>query len=138
VSICDTKAVAKRDTPIRRKTPFPVLLSPDPDGYYTDLVRWRSSADAHGAMTAMQGSEIAMAFMARIDPAAVQMSHLPVVLKDGTYTDCYIGFDGEGEPGTPLVLRAETPGGVTLDCCALCSGKANTSAVTTSDRPDLR
>lgn len=42
-----------------------------------------------------------------------------VVLKDGTYTDCYIGFEGEGEPGRPLVLRAETPGGVTLDSCAI-------------------
>lgn len=42
-----------------------------------------------------------------------------VVLADGTYTDCYIGFEGEGEPGKPLVLRAETPGGVTLDSCAI-------------------
>lgn len=42
-----------------------------------------------------------------------------VVLANGTYTDCYIGFAGEGEPGKPLVLRAETPGGVTLESCAV-------------------
>lgn len=42
-----------------------------------------------------------------------------VVLADGTYSDCYIGFEGEGEPGRPLVLRAESPGGVTLDSCAI-------------------
>lgn len=42
-----------------------------------------------------------------------------VVLANGTYNDCYIGFEGEGEPGRPLVLRAETPGGVTLNNCSI-------------------
>jgi heme-degrading monooxygenase HmoA len=57
-----------------------VLVGPDPDGHYTDLVRWATEADAHAAMAAMEHSEVAMAFMARIDPASVQMKHVPVVL----------------------------------------------------------
>jgi hypothetical protein len=56
-----------------------VLVGPDNDGYYTDLVRWRSVEDAHRAMEAMPGSDAAMAFMARIDPASVDMRHAPVV-----------------------------------------------------------
>ena len=57
-----------------------VLLGPDPEGYYTDLIRWETAAEAHEAMAAMAQSEVAMAFMARIDPASVQMSHAPVVV----------------------------------------------------------
>lgn len=45
-----------------------------------------------------------------------------VVMADGTYTDCYIGMEGTGEPGKPLVLRAETPGGVTLESCSIYMG----------------
>lgn len=42
-----------------------------------------------------------------------------VVIPNGTYAGCYVHFEGEGEPGRPLVLRAETPGEVTLDSCAV-------------------
>jgi heme-degrading monooxygenase HmoA len=55
-----------------------VLVGPDDEGAYTDLVRWRSAADAHAAMAAMEQSEVAMAFMAQIDPASVQLRHAPV------------------------------------------------------------
>lgn len=57
-----------------------VLLGPDGDGVHTDLVRWQTAADAQAAMVAMERSEVAMAFMAQIDPASVQMSHLPVLV----------------------------------------------------------
>jgi heme-degrading monooxygenase HmoA len=56
-----------------------VLVGPDNEGYYTDLVRWQSAGDAHRAMEAMPSSDAAMAFMARIDPASVDMRHAPVV-----------------------------------------------------------
>ena len=56
-----------------------VLLGPDREGYYTDLVRWGTAAAAEAAMAAMAQSDVAMAFMARIDPASVQMSHAPVL-----------------------------------------------------------
>ena len=42
-----------------------------------------------------------------------------VVLANGTYSDCYISFYADGEEGQPIVLRAENPGGVTLDTCSV-------------------
>ena len=38
-----------------------------------------------------------------------------IVLADGVWTNQAIEFDGDGAPGNPLVLRAQTPGGVILN-----------------------
>jgi len=56
-----------------------VLLGPDPEGNYTNLVRCGTAAEADAAMAAMAQSAVAMAFRARIDPASVQVSRVPVV-----------------------------------------------------------
>lgn len=56
-----------------------VVLGPDAEGYYTDLVRWRSADDAHAAMAEMEQSADAAAFLAALDPSSVEMRHLPVV-----------------------------------------------------------
>lgn len=37
-----------------------------------------------------------------------------LVLADGTYTNTSFTFEGDGAPGNPITLRAETPGGVVL------------------------
>lgn len=42
-----------------------------------------------------------------------------IVLKDGVWRDFQILFEGEGRPGQPITLTAETPGGVVL------SGQSN-------------
>lgn len=42
-----------------------------------------------------------------------------IVLKDGVWRDFQILFEGEGRPGRPITLTAETPGGVVL------SGQSN-------------
>ena len=41
------------------------------------------------------------------------------VIADGTYSDCYIGVTLAGEADKPIRIRAETPGGVTLQSCAV-------------------
>lgn len=75
-------AAASVDTWLARQPGFlgRTLVGPDAGGRYTDLVRWRSAADAHAAMQAFEQDPGACAFMAAIDPATVEMSHLPVVL----------------------------------------------------------
>ena len=56
------------------------LVGPDADGVYTDLVRWRSAEDAHAAMAACEDEPSVGAFMAAVDPATVDMRHVPVIL----------------------------------------------------------
>ena len=55
-----------------------VLLGPDAQGGWVDVVRWRSMADAEAAAAAM-GSEPSLAsFLLSIDPESVVMEHWPV------------------------------------------------------------
>jgi hypothetical protein len=56
-----------------------VLLGPDEEGRYTDLVRWSSLAEAHAAMERSQRDPELAALFAAIDPGAVEVIHLPVL-----------------------------------------------------------
>lgn len=38
-----------------------------------------------------------------------------LTMTDGVWTDQFIRFTGDGNPGQPITLRAQTPGGVTLN-----------------------
>jgi hypothetical protein len=42
-----------------------------------------------------------------------------VVVADGTSSGCYANLVASGLPGAPIRVRAETPGGVVLDSCAI-------------------
>lgn len=55
------------------------LVGPDSEGWFTDIVRWRSHEQAHAAGARIMQEPSLAKFMALIDPARVQMSHLPVV-----------------------------------------------------------
>lgn len=57
-----------------------VMVGPDADGYYTDLVRWQGAEPAQQAMAAMAQSVEAADFMRVVDPSSVQMSHVPVLV----------------------------------------------------------
>ena len=55
------------------------LVGPDADGRWTDLVEWRCRDDAMAAAAAIGQEPELEPFMAIIDPASVEMRHLPVV-----------------------------------------------------------
>ena len=60
------------------------LVGPDAEGFFTDIVRWKSKAEAFAAGERVMKEPCAAAFMALIDPARVHMSHAPVVAELST------------------------------------------------------
>ncbi len=56
------------------------LMGPDDDGRYLDLVRWRSSSEAKEAGERFVAAAETCEFMGLIDPASVEMRHLPILL----------------------------------------------------------
>ena len=55
------------------------VLTRDPSGLWTDMVRWSSLAAAEAAAQGMMTDPAFGPFMALIDPASVQMRHADVV-----------------------------------------------------------
>ncbi len=55
------------------------LVGPDSEGWFTDIVRWRSQEQALAAAGRIMQEPSLAKFMALIDPARVQMSHAPVI-----------------------------------------------------------
>ena len=55
------------------------LVGPDAAGRWTDLVRWRSLAEAQAAARQLPTLPEAGAFLALLDMGTVEMSHLPVL-----------------------------------------------------------
>ena len=60
-----------------------VLVGPDAEGRWVDLVRWRSQEAAEAAAAQIMNAPAAGAFMAVIDPGTVSMRHLPLALEQG-------------------------------------------------------
>jgi hypothetical protein len=56
------------------------LAGPDDEGYYLDVVRWSSLAQAEAAATTLMVAEEGATFLAAIDPATIDMKHWPIVI----------------------------------------------------------
>lgn len=55
------------------------LVGPDTEGRYTDIVHWRTMADASAAAAEIMKEPSLAAFMGLIDGPTVTMAHVPVV-----------------------------------------------------------
>jgi hypothetical protein len=59
------------------------LVGPDEAGAYTDVVRWRSLAEAHAAAAQIMSSDATRPFVTLIEPSSVAMGHHAVVIDQG-------------------------------------------------------
>ncbi len=94
----------RADTLSRRNPARPVCL-----GAALALALWCASPQAHAAEFLASNAAQISAAMNTAQPGDT------IIMADGVWTDQHIDFAGAGNADNPITLRAQTPGGVTLN-----------------------